>query len=120
MKPENIAFLEEKRHHYETFVRAGFIQQFDGATKNGLLRVIHEEFNAGYPDPTYCQTCVADMLKFAYVQYDKWIAAQPKEVEVIPAAPEPIASTAELDGAVLKTTFPLHERPKKKRRGKKQ
>lgn len=115
MKPENQKFLDERRHHYDTFIRAGFIQHFDGATKNGILRVIHEEFNAGYPDPLSCATCVAEMLVIAYKNYDKWKSEQPTESIVSVFEPE----IKELDGAVLKTTFPLTERSKKKVRGRK-
>lgn len=115
MKSENIQFLEEKRHHYDTFVRAEYLQHFDGATKNGLLRVIHEEFNAGYPDPLSCATCVAEMLVLCYRSYDKWKAEQPVPETIAGAVPE----VKELDGAVLKTTFPAIERPKKKARGRK-
>ena len=114
MKPENKQFLDDNRHHYDIYVRAQYIQHFDSATRQRMLDVIHEEFNPGYIGTLWCQSCIADMLKYCYVQYDKWIAAQPKEEPT----PEEVAKPAELDGAVLKTAFPLHEKPKKKRRGK--
>lgn len=121
MKPENRKFLDENRHHYDTYVKAQYIKQFDGATKNTLLRIIHEEFNPGYPDPVYCQVCVAEMLVHCYTQYDKWIIedrlmnGDGKSVHV-PGIIDAIKS--ELDGATLKTTFPLHDKPRVSEFGK--
>lgn len=123
MKNENKAFLDANRHHYNLLVNAGIVKHLDGATREGLLRIIREEFAPNYIASTWCQSCVADILKFAYVQYDKWIAAQPKEEPVIeedfiPAMTGHIPTVAEPDGAILKTTFPKNDQHKKKRRKK--
>lgn len=76
MKQHNIEFLEANRHHYTTLVNAGYIQHLDQATRQRILDIIHEEFNPGYIAALWCQSCIADMLKYCYIQFDKWIAAR--------------------------------------------
>lgn len=83
MKAESKAFLDENRHHYNLLVNAGFVKQLDHNTRETMLRIIHEEFAPDYLGQTWCPQCVADMLKFVYVQYDKWI----KENETITDIP---------------------------------
>lgn len=112
MKDENKAFLDANRHHYNLLVNAGIVKHLDGATRDGLLRIIREEFAPNYIASTWCQSCVADILKFAYVQYDKWIAANPAPVV------EEVAEVKAITDTPIKATFPKHDRPKKKR-GKK-
>ena len=132
MKDENKAFLDANRHHYNLLVNAGIVKHLDGATRDGLLRIIREEFAPNYIASTWCQSCVANILKFAYVQYDKWIVANPETsfidqqkeimlekfqagmVEVVMAG-----SPTDLDDSIVKATFPKHDQPKKKRGKKK-
>ena len=114
MKDENKAFLDASRHHYNLLVNAGIVKHLDGATRDGLLRIIREEFAPNYIASTWCQSCVADILKFAYVQYDKWIVANP--APVVEEVPEVVP--ASIAGLTIKSTFPKHDQPKKKK-GKK-
>lgn len=93
MKLENRQFLDVNRHHYDTLVNAGFVKQLDHATRENILRVIHEEFAPDYLGQTWCSPCIAEMITFVYKQYDKWINANPG-----------------LDGAILKTTFPKNDK----------
>ncbi len=102
MKQDNIEFLEAQRHHYNTLVNAGYVQHLDQATRQRILDIIHEEFNPGYIASLWCQSCIADMLKYCYVQYDKWIAAQPA-VEVVQ---EPVAERDH-----VRMTFPIQDEP---------
>jgi len=76
MKPENKQFLDELRPLHDLYVKAQYIKHFDGATRQRLLDVIREEFQPGYLADLWCSSCVADMLVFAFTQYDK----QPKEI----------------------------------------
>lgn len=76
MTPESIDFLEANRHHYELWVRAEYVKHLDGATRDGLLRVVQKEFNPGYFTDLWCATCVVALLEYAYTQYDKWKATQ--------------------------------------------
>lgn len=102
MKLENREFLDTNRHHYTTLVNAGYVQHLDQHTRENILRIIHEEFAPGYLAQLWCQSCVADLIKFAYVQYDKWIAVQPKD--------EPIVDTpAEPERDHVRMTFPIQE-----------
>lgn len=71
MRPENKKFLDDNRHHYDLLVKAQVVKHLDMATRTNLLKVIHEEFNPAYLGQLWCQSCVADMISFAYTQYDK-------------------------------------------------
>lgn len=73
MNEESIKFLDENRSHYDILVRAGYVKHLDIATREGLLNVIRREWDPGYLSNNWCSECVANMLTFAYVQYDKWI-----------------------------------------------
>ena len=74
MKQSSIDFLEENRHHYDTLVKAGFVQHLDYPTRERILAIIHEEFNPGYIGQLWCQSCVADMITYCYKQYLKYLA----------------------------------------------
>jgi len=78
VKPENTAFLEVHRGIWDTWQRAQFIQYIDESTKQGLLNVIREEFDAGYLINMWCGACVVEMIKYVYTQYDQWLDAQQK------------------------------------------
>lgn len=78
MQQSSIDFLNTHRHHYEILVRAQYVKHLDSATREGLLQVIRIEFDPGYISDLWCPTCVATMLTYAYVQYDKWLAGQKK------------------------------------------
>ena len=75
MSPESIAFLDTHRHHYDLLIRAQYVKHLDYATRDGLWEVIRKEFDAGYPKDLDCSECVANMLKYVYTQYDKWVEA---------------------------------------------
>lgn len=81
MIQESIDFLNANRHHYELYLKAQYVKHLDLATRQGLLDVIRKEFNPGYMSDLWCNTCVVDMLKFAYVQYDKWLAEQGQRIK---------------------------------------
>lgn len=113
MKPENIEFLEANRHHYNTLVNAGYVQHLDQATRQRMLDVIHEEFNPGYIGTLWCPPCVADMIKYVYVQYEKWIEAD-KLTQAAEAATEPMAETeaaptVEPEREHVRMTFPIQD-----------
>lgn len=76
MKEESIAFLNKNRHYYEQWVRAQFLQHLDIATRQGLLDVIRAEFNPAYLSNLWCSPCVAELLVYAYTQYDKYLKKQ--------------------------------------------
>lgn len=90
MKPENKAFLDANRHHYETLTKAFYMKGLNAHERDGMVRVMREEFIPNYHTDLWCSPCVADMVKLLYHKYNEWLAAQPKEVTV-------------------KATFPKHE-----------
>lgn len=76
MTDESKAFLDQNRYHYHWLVNAGMVKHLDGNTRQGLLDVIRKEFDPGYLSDLWCSDCVANMLRYAYVQYDKYLAGQ--------------------------------------------
>lgn len=107
MKPENKAFLEANRTHWITLRDAFFIRHLDGHTRSEMQRIMGEEFRPGYVTDLWCQTCVADMVRALYQEFEKWEAAQPKPLlePFIPTLPaEPI-----LPPVQMKANFPSHK-----------
>lgn len=93
MKPENRKFLEDNRHHYDTLRNAFYIRHLNAGEREGMVRVMGEEFAPGYTADLWCSPCVADMVTLLYTRYDAWLAAQPKEqTEVVSTKPLIIAS----------------------------
>lgn len=72
MNQESIDFLEKNRHHWELFERVQVVQHLDAATRQGWLSVIQKEFNPGYFTDLWCPTCVVELMRYTYTQYDKW------------------------------------------------
>lgn len=73
MTQESIDFLEANKHHWEIFQRAGTLRMLDHQTKQGFLDVIHREWDGGYVTSLWCGECVVNMLKFCYIQYNKYL-----------------------------------------------
>ncbi|OOQ57156.1 hypothetical protein [Mucilaginibacter pedocola] len=74
MNPASIQFLDEHRHIYTTLMAAGIIKHLDMATRQRMVDIIRLEFAPNYISTLWCQPCVIDLVKFAYAQYDKWLA----------------------------------------------
>lgn len=72
MDKTSIDFLDANRHHYDLWQRAKIMKDLDGATRRRLLEVIRKEFNPGYLADLWCGPCVAETIRYAYVQYDQW------------------------------------------------
>ena len=79
MQENNRAFLDSQRGHYITLTRAGFIQNLTNDIRQRLLDVIREEFNPGYLCCLHCQADVAEMVRYAYTQYDLKLEEYGKE-----------------------------------------
>jgi hypothetical protein len=80
MKPENKAFLDANRHHYETFKKAQYMRHLNAHEREGMQRVMREEFQPGYNSDLWCPPCVADMVVKLYERYDEWLSQQPVTV----------------------------------------
>lgn len=119
MKPENIKFLDENRHHHDTLVKAFYLRSLSGVTRETMQRVMAEEFQPGYLTDLWCGPCVSDMVLALYRNYDNWIKEQPAEVEQEipePAFIEPVAPV--IVAASFPSNLPKENKvhPNKKRR----
>lgn len=76
MKPENKAFLEDNRDLWITLRDAQYLRFPHQGIKDGLVRVMREEFRPGYTADLWCGNCVATMVREVYTEFEKWEAAQ--------------------------------------------
>lgn len=97
-------FMADNRPHYETLVRADFLTNIGQDVKTGLLDVARV-FAPAYQANLWCGPCVCDLVKFAFVQYDKWVNEHP--VEDVKEVEAPV---------IMKASFPKHDEPKKRGR----
>jgi hypothetical protein len=79
MQENNRVFLDNQRGHYITLTKAGFIQNLTNDIRQQFLNVIREEFNPGYLCCLHCQGAVAEMIRYAYTQYDLKLEQYGKE-----------------------------------------
>lgn len=77
MKPENRALLNQWRHHHETLTKAFYMRGLNAHEREGMQRIMREEFQPGYSTDLWCPPCVSDMVKKLYRHYDEWLAKQP-------------------------------------------
>jgi len=93
MKPENKQFLEDNYHHWITLRDAQFLRGLNANEREGMMRVMSEEFQPGYTCDLWCNSCVVGMVTRLFTLYDQWKAEQP---------------------IVVAAAFPLNEQPKNK------
>lgn len=114
MKPENKAFLEANRHHWNTLNNAFYMRHLDGHTRSEMQRIMGEEFQHGYTADLWCPTCVADMVRALYQRFEAWEVANPPvvvepEIPVIPDPPvEPTGPAI-----TVRANFPSNRKGKK-------
>lgn len=101
MKQESIDFLEANRHHYDTIVKAGYVKHLNAYERDGMVRVMREEFVPGYSTDLWCGPCVFDMVKLLYQRYDLWLSLHPKE-EAKPEDPPVVIEK-------IRATFPKQD-----------
>lgn len=65
-------FLNHNRPHYDTLMQADFLTNIDYSVKNGLLDIARV-FSPGYDSNLWCGSCVVELVKFVYSQYDQWL-----------------------------------------------
>lgn len=70
MNEEDKIFMANHRHIYNQLNMAGTLN-IDHGTKVRLAEIIRRNWDGGYLVNLHCGQCVADMVKFAYVQLDK-------------------------------------------------
>lgn len=76
MTQESIDFLEKHKHINTILQQAGTLHAVDHGMKQGFLDVIHREWDGGYLATFWCGECVAHMITFCYVQYNKYLAGK--------------------------------------------
>jgi hypothetical protein len=81
MKPENKKFLDDNRHHYDTYVKAFYVRGLNANEREGMQRVMREEFQPGYSADLWCPPCLVEMLVKLYRHYDEWLAQQSVTVQ---------------------------------------
>lgn len=73
MTPEDIQFLNDNRHHYDTLINAFYLRSLSGETRTRMQDIIGKYWQPGYHTDLWCPPCVCDMLKKLYRLYDEWI-----------------------------------------------
>lgn len=104
MKPENLKFLEDTYHHWQTLRDAQYLKGLNGHEREGMQRVMAEEFRPGYTADLWCPSCVADMVRLLYTSYDQWKIDNPVKIEE-PVNAEPVKVAA---------NFPSHKKHKRR------
>lgn len=74
--PQQITFMEQNRPHYDTLIRAQFLTNIGYDIKEGMLNMART-FAPAYQANLWCSPCVCELVKFAYIQFDKWIVDNP-------------------------------------------
>jgi hypothetical protein len=87
MKPENKQFLEANYHHWVTLRDAQFLRGLNANEREGMVRVMAEEFQPGYTCDLWCPTCVFEMVKSLYTRYEQWKLDNPEPIEVAASFP---------------------------------
>lgn len=70
MTDQDKQFMEVNRHIYVQLTMAGTLN-IDHGTKVELLAIIRRYWDGGYLVNLSCGSCIAEMVKFAYIQYGK-------------------------------------------------
>lgn len=79
--PNDIQFLNDNRHHYETLIKAFYLRSLSGEVRSRMQEIIGKYWQSGYSTDLWCPPCVSDMVKKLYRHYDEWLARQPVKVE---------------------------------------
>lgn len=108
MKPENKQFLEDNYHHWKTLRDAQYLKGLNGHEREGMQRVMSEEFQPGYTADLWCPVCAADMVRLLYTRYEAWKAAQPPLI-IEPEPPQIIT-----EPTVVAAMFPSNKNHKRK------
>lgn len=81
MTPEDIQFLNDNRHHYDTLIKAFYLRSLSGEVRSRMQDIIGRYWQPGYHADLWCPPCCVDMIKKLYRHYDEWLAQQPVKIE---------------------------------------
>lgn len=79
MKPENRQFLEDNLHHWHTLRDAQYLKGLNANERDGMMRVMSEEFQPGYTTDLWCQQCAADMVSLLYRSYEAFLEKEKQQ-----------------------------------------
>jgi hypothetical protein len=96
MTLKNYIFLKLNEKHWDTLRKAQFIAHLNQNEKDGMERVMREEFAPNYRADLWCPTCVTEMVQDLYTRFDAWKAANVDEC-------------AKLEQQLVKASFPAVE-----------
>lgn len=82
MKAENIKFLEENKRHWITLRDAQYMNGLNSHEREGMQRVMSEEFQPGYSTDLWCPPCVSEMVTKLYTNYERWQEENKKKDEI--------------------------------------
>lgn len=82
MTSEDIQFLNDNRHHYETLMKAFYLRSLSAEVRTRMQQIIAENFQPGYNTDLWCGPCISDMVKKLYRHYDEWLEKQKDESKV--------------------------------------
>ena len=75
----NKALLDECRQYYNQLMQDGSIHGISMRQRLEIERVIRDEFLAGYYARHDCEACIYEMIKLAYMFYDKYLNDEKRE-----------------------------------------
>lgn len=73
MKSQNSQLLDECRVYYNQLIQDGSVHGISMRQRLEIERVIRDEFLPGYYAGRDCETCIYEMIKLAYMFYDKYL-----------------------------------------------
>lgn len=82
MTPENEKIFRDNYHHWVTLRDAFYLRGLNVHERENILKAAREEFYGQKynPDMT-CPTCIANMMKQVFTQFDDWADRQPITVQ---------------------------------------
>jgi len=85
---EHKAILEKHKEHWESLREVQFMRNVDKPVFDDLQRVHNEAIGVYWFSP-WCSSCVADMVRILYTQYDKTLRTEPSALVTNPETKKP-------------------------------
>jgi hypothetical protein len=79
MQLKNYLSLKQHERHWKTLRDAQYIKHLNQHEKEGLERIMREEFSPNYRADLWCPTCVGEMVREVYTRFEVWAAQNEKE-----------------------------------------
>jgi hypothetical protein len=108
MSPDNKKFLDENLQHFLTLERAFYMRGLAGYIRDGMQRVMREEFRPGYTADLWCSTCVSKMVNDLYKHYHDWLRKEYNDTTVYKDITEGIIEMNKLP-VIVHTGFPANK-----------